>query len=89
MSKIAEKKALEAYPVKELKDNFGTMDINRCMRESYIKGYGQAMQDFMKNACEWLRHNTMRELVLDSESTELVEDFVEDFKNYTQNESEN
>lgn len=85
MSKIAEKKALEAYPIKEewVGNQYGGLeDINSPSREKYQEGYDQAMKDFMEKACEWLRHNTMRELVLDSELTELVEDFVDDFKNY-------
>lgn len=53
---------------------------------AYACGCMKTMQYFMEKACEWLRHNTMRELVLDSESTELVEGFVEDFKNHMQDE---
>lgn len=44
------------------------------------------MQAFLEKAWEWLRYNTMRELLLNSESIELVEDFVDDFKNYMKDE---
>lgn len=52
----------------------------------YNNGYQQAMQDFMKKAEEFLKNRTMAELCLDSESRELVDDFVDGFKNYMQNE---
>ena len=80
MSKIAEKKALEAYPVKELKDNFGTRDINRCMREACIQCYDKAMQDFLEKGCEWL------EMKIICHSKREYEELTEDFKNYMQNE---
>ena len=60
MSKIAEKKALEAYPVKELKDCFGTRDINRCMREACIQGYDLAIQDLVSELNRRLKHNHAR-----------------------------
>lgn len=44
MSKIAEKKALEAYPVLFSERN-GYDSTFKDRRESYIKGYDQAMQD--------------------------------------------
>lgn len=44
------------------------------------------LKEFIEKTCKWLRYNTMRELLLDYESTELVKDFCEDFKNYMQNE---
>ena len=89
MSKISEQKALEAYPANEFFNNESGMleDSHRELRIGYEEGYDQAMQDFLEKACEWLLHNTMRELLMNSESTELVEDFIEDFKNYMQNES--
>lgn len=55
----------------------------------YDNGYQQALKDFMEKACTFLKNSTMAELCLDSELTELVEDFVEHFKNYMQDESEN
>lgn len=37
---------------------------------------------FIEKACTFLKNRTMPELCLDSESTELVDDFIETFKNY-------
>lgn len=82
MSKIAEQKALEIYPQKIGYTDMGDVDWNLPQRNAYLLGYDQAMQDFLDKAEKWILHNTMRELLLDSESTELVEDFVDDFKNY-------
>lgn len=81
--KISEKKALEAYPVKELKDNFGTRDINRCMREAYIQGYEQAMQDFLEKAEMYLRYR-----VYYNTHPNNINVAINYFKNYMQNESE-
>ena len=74
MSKIAEQKALEAYPVKKIKDNFGTRDINRCMREACVQGYDQAMQDFLEKAMKYLEGKPIHPV------------WVEGFKKYIQNE---
>jgi hypothetical protein len=49
MSKIAEKKALEAYPILFSERN-GHDNSFKDRRESYIKGYNQAMQDFLEKA---------------------------------------
>lgn len=54
MSKIAEKKALEAYPM--VNPPYSNSDEpklnveNSYKREGYIKGYDQAMQDLLKDA---------------------------------------
>ena len=48
MSKIAEKKAVEAYP----KALIGNLD--NLKKDGFIKGYNQAMQDFMEKAKEFL-----------------------------------
>lgn len=66
MSKISEQKAFEAYP-----EHGGK-------RECYIKGYDQAMQDFLEKAVRFL-----------DEETVLADCKIEQFKNYMQNESEN
>ena len=53
MSKIAEQKALEAYPIKEewVGNQYGGLeDVNSLSREKYQEGYDQAMQDFMEKA---------------------------------------
>lgn len=57
MNKISEQKALEAYPMNEYEfDKAKKSDIER-KRFAYIKGYDQAMQDFLEKACEYLRTN--------------------------------
>ena len=58
MSKIAEKKALGTYPEIEGSETYfdrdyictKPIDLNRQRREGYVKGYDQAMQDFMEKA---------------------------------------
>ena len=58
MSKIAEKKALEEYP--EVNPPYRTnieaqVNVEHAYkREGYIKGYDQAMKDFLEKAIEWL-----------------------------------
>ena len=83
MGKISEQKALEAYPI----ESHEFYDCDYKKRNAYVKGYEQAMQDFLEKACTFLKNRTMPELCLDPELTELVDDFVEQFKNYMQNES--
>lgn len=82
MSKIAEQKALEAYPDPQILPGF---DSNKHYREGYIVGYDQAIQDFLENAEKIL---TERMYFSDDEAKELVEDFIKQFKNYIQDESE-
>lgn len=90
MSKIAEQKSLGEYP--KINHPYSTdvereIDAKRAYyRTAYIVGYDQAMQDFLERACTFLKNRTMAELCLDSESTELVDDFIEDFKDYMQDE---
>jgi hypothetical protein len=85
MSKISEKKALEAYPIKEewVGNQYGGLeDINSLSREKYQEGYDQAMQDFMEKAERWLEiHMPFGEV-----SHESVYDCIQGFKNYMQNE---
>jgi hypothetical protein len=74
MSKIAEKKAVEAYP-KVLSPYYGDniLDRNVDCRAGYINGYDQAFQDFIEKAKEFFieQHAGM---------------FTQ-FKNYMQDES--
>ena len=58
MSKIAEQKALEAYPYnRAYTDNDVEYDGNFCNRLPYIEGYEQAEKDTVERACTWLsRH---------------------------------
>lgn len=58
MSKIAEKKALEAYPVVNIPDEdtlgFMEYDKNEQLRVGYQQGYDQAMQDLLKDANQYM-----------------------------------
>ena len=80
MSKISEQKALEAYPPEYEQEDFDkTWDMNIQYREPYIKGYDQAMQDFLEKACYYLK-STLQE---DDETNDFI---VQQFKNYMENE---
>jgi hypothetical protein len=81
MSKISEQKALETYPILFSERN-GYDNTFKDRRESYIKGYNQAFQDFVEKAERWLEiHMPFGEV-----SHESVYDCVQGFKNYMQNE---
>ena len=80
MSKIAETKALEAYPIKitrsETKTSIGEKyDANYINRQIYIKGYDQAMKDFLEKTCEWLSKNARNYYSAYATSDKLIEDF--------------
>lgn len=77
MSKIAEKKALETYPILFSERN-GYNNTFKDRRESYIKGYDQAMRDFFEKA----------EKIL-TERMYFSDDEVKEFKNYMKNEIQN
>lgn len=79
MSKIAEQKALEAYP--EIRLYEPNYDENVENREGYIKGYDQALQDFLNKACEWLQKE-----VVDDYIGIIWDDCIQDFKNYMEEE---
>lgn len=84
MSKISEKKALEAYPKAPspyYDDHI--LDRNVNCRAGYIKGYDQAMQDFMEKAEELLYFQ------LNNGSIECgnIEKLIEQFKNYMQDDT--
>lgn len=52
MNKTLEEKALEAYPEDWYRDCDGdSWDANEKLRKGYIKGYDQAVQDFLEKAC--------------------------------------
>lgn len=96
MSKIAEQKALEEYSDVTLEEcNGDTKMMNYCnndnssLREGYIKGYDQAMQDFMEKACKYLESLTVREFA-GAKPERVMDDYdIQQFKKYMQNESEN
>ena len=83
MTKLAEQKALEAYPTPLDNDPFISKGfVEEKNREGYIKGYDQAMQDFLEKAEEFLY------LQLNNGSIECgnIEKLIEQFKNYMQDE---
>lgn len=101
MSKIAEQKALETYPEIEGSETYfdrdyictKPIDLNKQRRQGYIKGYEQAMQDFLDKAEEFFnkelftRFNGAEHRVASNKCMNLQQ-FIEQFKNYIQNESE-
>lgn len=82
MIKISEQKALEEYPIKIRR----AMDSNRNHRAGYIKGYDQAMQDFLEKACDWLKHTEGYIITSEGGDSEIDNTFIKDFKNYMQDE---
>ena len=86
MSKIAETKALEAYPEHRVTrygplytydgtDTPSEYDENIVTRKAFIEGYNQAMQDFLEKACEWLSKNARNYFSAYATSDKLIEDF--------------
>ena len=76
MSKIAEQKALEAYPFEPIECGGGIADSNSEYRGLYQDGYDQAMQDFLEKA----------EKVL-TERMYFSDDEAKEFKNYMKKEA--
>ena len=91
MSKIAEQKALEAYPILFSERN-GYDNTFKDRRESYIKGYDQAMQDFLEKAERYLNYTLYSRVEIEVYGT-LIPDiickkgFIENFKNYMKKEA--
>lgn len=85
MSKLAEQKALEAYPINKLYDEQCMMneDINLEYRIGYEEGYDQAMKDFLEKAVSFIRNCTTYDGL--GYKAKCVK--VEDFKSYIKNES--
>ena len=50
MSKIAEDKALKAYPIQPSPYYGGNEDVNLKYRFGFVKGYDQAIQDMVKDS---------------------------------------
>ena len=90
MSKIAEEKALEEYPLlkEEPSSLISQETFNSAKRTGYIVGYGQAMQDFLEKTCEWLKDNSKKYVVCyeDGYSHYAYNSMIDDFKNYMQDE---
>jgi len=90
MSKLSEQKALEAYPSTDRDPNGIFVQVRR---EDYVKGYDQAMQDFMEKAEEFFYeqfnihpHDCHVVQYVSDTPLEDIDDFVEQFKNYMQDE---
>lgn len=82
MSKIAEEKALEAYPFEPIECGGGIADSNSEYRGLYQDGYDQAFQDFLEKAEDAIsmisRHYIGEDYTFDQ--------IWEQFKNYMQDE---
>ena len=95
MSKIAEQKALEAYPMNSEYidlDDIGSFDESIPHREGYIKGYDQAMQDieeFFYDRFNIHPHDCHVVQYVSDTPLEDIDGFIEQIKNYMKNESEN
>jgi hypothetical protein len=91
MSKIAEKKALEEYPLPQ-EESESTAFINQetfnsAKRVGYIKGYDKALQDFLNKACNWLESNFIdKEIVSMGIWHKFTDKDIEQFKNYMDKE---
>ena len=92
MSKISEQKALEAYPESLYIGYPDSWSRYKTLREGYIKGYDQAMQDFLKKAEGFLTGRVVlcfRVSWTEQQTPFLdfnIKNIVEQFKNYMQNE---
>ena len=94
MSKIAEQKALEAYQDVTLEECHGDTkmmhycnDDNPSLREGYVKGYGQALQDFMEKAEKFFKNElyvSVSDQICSMNEFKTMKDFVNYFKNYIQ-----
>jgi hypothetical protein len=98
--KTAEEKALEEYPLpKEETESTSFINqetFNSAKRTGYIVGYNQAFQDFLEKAEEFFYeqfnihpHDCHVVQYVSDTPLEDIDGFVEQFKNYMQNESEN
>ena len=97
MSKIAEQKASEEYPIDIIPDNdtmgFTSSDRNEVIRLGYIQGYDQAMQDFLEKAEEFFYeqfdihpHDCHVVQYVSDTLLENMDGFVEQFKKYMQDD---
>lgn len=85
MSKTAEQKALEAYPIKEewVGNQYGGMeDTNSLSREKYQEGYDQAFKDFMEKAEMYLKTRVYYNMHPNNVTTA-----IQEFKNYMGDEN--
>lgn len=96
MSKRAEQRALEAYPVnmqplnyQDLIEQFGgktEIDVNTYPRCLFQEGYEQAEKDTIERAVAWLKENTSKHIMgigigIDEPMDYFIPDFVwEEFR---------
>lgn len=88
MSKISEQKALEAYSILFSERN-GYDNAFKDKRESYIKGYDQAMQDFLEKAEKFFNDElyvSIANQICSVDDFTSMTNFIEQFKNYMQDE---
>ena len=81
MSKIAEQKALEAYPIAYYRNGGGVDDANASDRAVYEEGYDQALQDFLDKAEMYLKTRVYYNMHPNNVTTA-----IQEFKNYMKNE---
>lgn len=102
MKESIEQKALETYPEIEGSETYfdrdyictKPIDLNKQRRQGYIKGYDQAFQNFMEKAEEFFYeqfnihpHDCHVVQYVSDTPIEDIDDFVEQFKNYMEDES--
>lgn len=88
MSKTAEQKALEAYPIEYYRNGGGIDDANASDRAVYEEGYDQAFQDFMEKAEEWFEDTQLENFICRDDGIYFEnERFIEQFKNYMKKEA--
>lgn len=88
MSKIAEQKALEAYPDTTI-FRLDIEDKNKPKREEYIKGYDKAIQDFEEFIYDKFNIHPHNCHVIQYDSNtplESMDDFIKQIENYMQDE---
>ena len=88
MSKLAEQKALEAYPIKILvNDDLSSQDINVEHRNGFRKGYDQCFSDieeFLQD-CFYIHPHDCHVVQYDSDTPlDSIDDLIEQIKQYIQ-----
>ena len=92
MSKIAEQKALEAYPPHYQKlAGDGYFDMSLEKREGYIRGYNQALQDikeFFYDKFNIHPHDCHVGQYVSDTPLENMDDFIKQIENYIRDEQQ-
>lgn len=92
MNRIAEQKAMEAYPFEPIECGGGIADSNSECRGLYQEGYDQAMQDFLEKAERFFKEELFTrfsgiEYRVASNKCINLQQFIEQFKNYMEDEN--